>query len=388
MIWSLESSRAAGTGARVKQLDNLTAVASLIRLDQGGRRRTTQTVRLPARKPVARIGTMVGPAEGETVPEAKRVFRGKDSITAELISRNAVGPFLTERGFDVLEDKRNVAGTAIEQFVTAQSPDGQLLKMRVRICWRREGRNASERKYAAAQLRARLRGDDWEGTLRFIVDRDQAHGNTHNLIVQRDGASIDFAALIPRDALMPIWIRQRDISDDLHRRGLMKRITKNHAMNGASPTIWLQDDRTPDAHEVADALWAWPGVVDLAKLGPAGSGAADDTFDDCPGTDYSTLGSDGAPRRTVVRSEVKRDPRVRRAVLARTSGCEREDCAERRDYPGFLDVHHILGVEKSDRAWNCVALCPNCHREAHFAPDADDLNAQLLAYAEQFRQNG
>ena len=79
------------------------------------------------------------------MPEAKRVFRGKDSITAELVSRNAVGPFLTERGFDVLEDKRNVAGTAIEQFVTAKSPEGQLLKMRVRICWRREGRNASER---------------------------------------------------------------------------------------------------------------------------------------------------------------------------------------------------------------------------------------------------
>jgi len=300
--------------------------------------------------------------KGETVPTAKRAFRGEDSITAELISRNAVGPFLTERGFDVLEDKRNVAGTAIEQFVTARLPDDQLLKMRVRICWRREGRNSSERKYAAAQLRARLRGDDWEGTLRFIVDRDREHGNTHNLIIQRDGAVIDFAALIPRDALMPIWLRQRDISDDLHRRGLMKRITKNHAMNGSSPTIWLQDDRTPDAHEVADELWAWPGVVDLAKLGPVGSGSSDDTFDDCPGPDYLMLGSDGAPRRTVVRSEVKRDPRVRRTVLARTAGCEREACAARRDYPGFLDVHHILGVEKGDRAWNCVALCPNCHR--------------------------
>ena len=319
------------------------------------------------------------------MPTAKRVFRGEDSVTAELVSRNAVEPFLTERGFEVLEDKRNVAGTAIEQFVTARSPDGQLLKMRVRICWRREGRNASERKYAAAQLRARLRGDDWEGTLRFIVDRDREHGNTHNLIVQRDGAVIDFAALIPRDALMPIWLRQRDISDDLHRRRLMKRITKNHAMNGASPTIWLQDDRTPDAHEVADALWAWPGVADLAKLGPVGSASSDDTFDDCPGLDYSTPGTDGAPRRTVVRSEVKRDPRVRKAVLARAPGCEREDCAERLDYPGFLDVHHILGVEKSDRPWNCVALCPNCHREAHFAPDADELNSQLLAYAEQFR---
>lgn len=289
------------------------------------------------------------------------------------------------RGFDVLEDERKITGTATEQFVSARSFDGQVIKMRVRICWRREGRNANERKYAAAQLRARLRNDDWEGTLQFIVERDRAHGNTHNLIVQRDGAAIDFAALIPREALMPIWLRQRDISSDLLRRGLMKSITKNHAMNGSSPTIWLQDDRTPDSHEVADALWAWPGVVDLAKLAPGNISAPDDTFDDCPGIDYSTFGSDGAQRRTVVRSEVKRDSRVRRAVLSRTQSCERDDCGTHRDFSGFLDVHHILGIEKSDRVWNCVALCPNCHREAHFAPNADDLNTKLLEYAKQFK---
>lgn len=318
------------------------------------------------------------------MPNATRAFRGEDSIAAERITRDSVAPFLAARGFEVLEDERRVTGTATEQFVKARSHDGQIFKMRVRICWRREGRHANERKVAAAQLRARLRNDDWEGTLRFIVERDLQHGNTHNLVVQRDGAMIVFAALIPRDALMPIWLRQRDISYDLHQRGLMKSITKNHAMNGSSPTIWLQDDRTTDAHEVADALWAWPGVVDLAKLAPGDSASSDDTFDDCPGIDYSTIGSDGAPRRPVIRSEVKRDPRVRRAVLDRTQGCERRGCGVHRDYSGFLDVHHILGVERSDRAWNCVALCPNCHREAHYAPDADELNAQLLDYARQF----
>ena len=256
--------------------------------------------------------------------------------------------------------------------------------MRVRLCWRREGRKPGERKYSAAQLRARLRGD-WEDTLRYIVSRDQDHGNTHNLIVQRDGATIVYAALIPRNALMPIWLRQRDVSAELRQRGLMGRITKNHAENGSSPTIWLQDDRTPDAHEVADALWSWPGVLDLAKLMPQSPVSDDDTFDDCPAPDHSLLGSDGAARRTVIRSEVKRDHRVRRAVLDRTTTCEREGCTAVRDYVGFLDVHHILGVEKGDRVWNCVALCPNCHRDAHFAPDADDLNQRMLEYAEQFK---
>ncbi|AIO34480.1 HNH endonuclease family protein [Burkholderia cenocepacia] len=56
-------------------------------------------------------------------------------------------------------------------------------------------------------------------------------------------------------------------------------------------------------------------------------------------------------------------------------------------YPGFLDVHHILGVEKGDRVWNCVALCPNCHRDARHSPDADGLNSQLLASAEQFQSS-
>ena len=314
-----------------------------------------------------------------------RAFRGSDSLAAEAMTRDAVAPFMAERGFEVLEDQRKVTGTATEQFVVARAPDGKNLKMRVRVCWRREGRNPRERQYAAAQLRARLRNDDWEGTLRFIVERDLVHGNTHSLVIQRDGAAIVFAALIPRDALMPIWLRQREISADLHRRNLMGDITKNHAMNGSSPTLWLQDDRTPAAHVVADALWSWPGVVDLAKIEAGPLGSMDDTFDDCPSVDYATLGSDGAARRPVLRSEVRRDAKVRKAVIERATGCERSGCGESRSYRGFLDVHHILGAEKGDRVWNCVALCPNCHREAHFAPHADEVNAQLLVFAERFR---
>lgn len=314
----------------------------------------------------------------------KRVFRGQDSIAAEQISRDSVVSFLAQRGFAEIEDRRKVTGSATEQFVTALSPDRQQVRMRIRLCWRREGRNSNERKYSAAQLRAGLRGD-WEETLQFVVERDRRQGNTHNLFLQRDGAAVVFAALIPVDALMPIWCRQRDVSEGLRGQGLLKDTAKNHAMNGMSPTIWLQDDRTQGAHAVADVLWNWPGVVDLVNLSSPRSSAMDDTFDDCSGFDLALLGSDNPSRRSVIRSEVKRDPKVRRAVLGRTRGCERDSCGACRDYVGFLDVHHILGVEKSDRAWNCVALCPNCHREAHFAPDADALNAKLLEYAQRFK---
>ncbi|MBN3794040.1 HNH endonuclease signature motif containing protein [Burkholderia sp. Ac-20392] len=72
-------------------------------------------------------------------------------------------------------------------------------------------------------------------------------------------------------------------------------------------------------------------------------------------------------------------------MLARAHGCERVGGGQTQRYSGFLDVHHILGVEKGDRIWNCVALCPNCHRDAHYSPDKPELNRQLLAYAEQFQ---
>lgn len=244
---------------------------------------------------------------------------------------------------------------------------------------------------AAAQLRESLVNDSWDETLEFLVKRDRDEGNTHNLIVQRDGADIVYAALIPREELGAIWRRQRDVSADLIAKGLLGRQRKNHAMNGSSPTIWLQDDRKPHGHEVADVLWNWPGVIDLAKLATTptlGEEPIDDTYDDCPVSDAWQFGSDGAVRRQVVRSEVKRDPQVRRAVLARALGCERAGCGQKQHYLGFLDVHHILGVEKGDRVWNCVALCPNCHRDAHYSPEAQALNRQLLAYAGQFKPAG
>jgi 5-methylcytosine-specific restriction protein A len=140
---------------------------------------------------------------------------------------------------------------------------------------------------------------------------------------------------------------------------------------------------------VAAALWDNSGVQDLACFPIQGVGfenlGSDDTFDDMPIPDYSLIGSDGAPAVLNLRSHVKRDQRVRTAVLDRAKGkCERAQCNAARNYPGFLDVHHILGAEKSDRVWNCIALCPNCHREAHYAPDREKINGDLLVMAKGF----
>jgi 5-methylcytosine-specific restriction enzyme A len=317
----------------------------------------------------------------------KRAFRTLESYAAELVSRDAVRPFLESRGYVVVEDARRKVGKGESQIVSAHAPDGSYLRMRVRLCWRRGGRRATEKLYAATQLRARTIDGDWDKTLDQLVARDAEDSITHTLLLQRDGMDIVYAAQIPRQALKAIWLRQRDVSAELIAEGALGRRQKNHAMNGESPTIYLQDDRDARSPEVAKVLWGWPGVIDVARLPlTAAPDVPDDTLDDYPGLMDALAGSDGAGRVQSVRSGVRRDPLVREQVRKRANlRCERPSCGVSRPYACFLDVHHLLGAEKSDRAWTCVALCPNCHRDAHVAPDAAEINAELLIYADRFR---
>ncbi|QNP39675.1 HNH endonuclease [Lysobacter solisilvae (ex Woo and Kim 2020)] len=319
---------------------------------------------------------------------AKRPFRGEDSLRFEEVARDEVAPFLSSRGLQVIEDRRVKTGTAVSQTVSARLPDGSLASIKVRLCWRRDGRNPREHLYSAAQLRARRLEAGWAATMDDITRRNKQQGVTHLLLFQRDQNKTTHAALVPIDAVAPIWHGQYQVSNQLIGQGLMGRIRKNHAANGHSPTIWLQDDRTAAAHAVPRVLWTWPGVIDLMRgdAGGIGAEAADDTFDDCPGV-TGDIGSDGGERIKMIRSAVKRDPRVRDAVRARANGkCER--CGASRDFPGFMDVHHIMGVEKSDRLHTCVALCPNCHREAHLSPGAEQIRVELTNYANQFKSAG
>lgn len=317
-----------------------------------------------------------------------RSFRTPESYNAERITRDMLEDFLRYRGFRDVRDERKYHGKIESQTLHATTPGGDRLTMWVRLCWRRTTRDSQKTTYSAAQLLPKVKNDDWEGTLRAKVERERAEGATHCLIVQREGDLIVYAALVPVLELVAIWCAQRNVSESLIAQGkLGGRRRKNHAMNGSSPTIWLQDDRAPD---VAATLWDHPGVQDLARLAIDSVGiqhvGSNDTFDDLPSLDYSLIGSDGAPVVLCVKSHVKREQRVRVAVIKRAGGkCERSHCGAARSYPGFLDVHHILGAEKSDRVWNCVAVCPNCHREAHTAPDREEINAALLTLATRFR---
>lgn len=315
----------------------------------------------------------------------QRTFRTERSIAAELSTRGRVEPLLERHGFTITGRDWIQHGIAITQVIEAVRRDSPPMRMHVRLCWRRDGRNVSEHLYSAAQLRARLDDNNWELTLANIAARHVREGYTHLLLVQDSPDGFVFAALVPSAEIPAVWAGQRDASDDILRRRLAGKVTKNHAANGASPTLWLQDDRHPATPAVAKVLWNWPGVINVLQLPRVNDLERDtDTFDDLP-LNEGRLGRDGAERIDRARSGWPRDPKVRAAVRERAAGgCERAECGERRDYVGFLDVHHILGIEVSDRVWTCVALCPNCHREAHFSPDRDALNRDLASFASRF----
>lgn len=306
-----------------------------------------------------------------------REFRSEESHQAEKITRAMLPSFLEERGFTKIDDQRKQSG----QTIHAVNPAGIAVSIRVKLCWRR-GREGKAETYSATQLMANVNKGAWEESLTTYVEKNRAGGITHFLIPQRDGNRIVHAALIEIGSLAGIWMAQREESAKLISQGAMGTRKKNHAENGGSPTLWLQDDVAPS---VPEKLWQHSGVSDLMKLPfKLVAEPPNDTLDDL-GFDPDLVGRDGAERIQRTTSGVKRDPAVRRAVLKRSGfTCERPGCGANRDYPGFLDVHHILGAETSDRPWTCVALCPNCHREAHASPDRDKLNLQLLEYARQF----
>lgn len=84
---------------------------------------------------------------------------------------------------------------------------------------------------------------------------------------------------------------------------------------------------------------------------------------------------------------VGRDPAVQRWVLQCADGhCEL--CGERAPFEKsngnpFLEIHHVhrLADGGADVPENAVALCPNCHREAHHGARAEAIGRQLARHA-------
>jgi 5-methylcytosine-specific restriction enzyme A len=84
--------------------------------------------------------------------------------------------------------------------------------------------------------------------------------------------------------------------------------------------------------------------------------------------------SDGVVERiAVITYAYTRNPDVVAEVLLRANGvCERCNCPapfrRKSDHQPYLEVHHTIPLAAGglDVVANAEALCPNCHREAHY----------------------
>ena len=318
-----------------------------------------------------------------------RPFRKPESYEAEVITRGMLPNFLTDRGFTVESDKPDRRG----QTIVAVTPQGERLAMRVRLCWRREtGSRDSERMrtYSAAQLMSKIKDDDWEGSISAKINREKSKGVTHFLLVQRDDNDIKDAALIPLDEFLPIWEDQRDISTKLAKAGKLGRRKKNHAMNGSSPTLYLQDDR--GGKEVADALWNHVGVRNLAELPILAKLPPEEAAPPKP-SDSPGFVPQGGDRRAVIHRQIRErrgQQSFRDALRKRyedrcvVTGCELLDVLEAahiKPYRGENDNHpenglllradihtlfdlNLLAIEPEQLV---IVLHPALKHDAHYA---------------------
>ena len=76
---------------------------------------------------------------------ASRQFRSNASLAGERQTRDSVAPMLKSHGFDIIAEERTVRGTATTQVLNARMATGNLIRMHVRLCWRRDGRNPRRR---------------------------------------------------------------------------------------------------------------------------------------------------------------------------------------------------------------------------------------------------
>jgi 5-methylcytosine-specific restriction protein A len=296
---------------------------------------------------------------------AQRAFRTSESLREEQITRRMVANFLGSRGFDVTGDHRVRNGQTIE----ARVRDGDPLVMRVKLCWRRGsvGRDGERHSaYSAAQLMARVEGDDWLGSISRKMEQERSRGSTHLLLVQRDGQVITTAALIPILSVVDIWILQRDLSDEAIKTGKLGRRKKNHAMNGRSPTLWLEDQRGGET--VAAALWDYPSVVNIGNL--AETAFIPEEVESA--TDYQ----EGATKQVFVNA-YERDTRARRVCIEHygptciVCGFNFE-ATYGSSVRGHIHVHHLRPLSTIGRTYvvNPIAdlrpVCPNCHAVIHF----------------------
>jgi 5-methylcytosine-specific restriction protein A len=102
----------------------------------------------------------------------------------------------------------------------------------------------------------------------------------------------------------------------------------------------------------------------------------------------SQIGIQKKPPSLSIATYRQRSREIRKYALLRSSG-KCEACGTpapfvNDDGEGFLEVHHIkrLADEGIDEPENVTAICPNCHRRAHYSCDREEFRKHLLFVAQ------
>jgi hypothetical protein len=71
---------------------------------------------------------------------------------------------------------------------------------------------------------------------------------------------------------------------------------------------------------------------------------------------------------------------VLRRANGRCEGCDTPAPFRKTDGSDYLEPHHVtrLSDDGPDHPAKVIGLCPNCHRRAHYAEDAEAFNAMLI----------
>jgi hypothetical protein len=301
-------------------------------------------------------------------PQKKRGGRGPESLAAEAIAHALVPAFLVDHGFRQVQAGRFKNGLTIR----AQDPHGEAYVIRVKTCWYRGDRtlrNPRADTYSGAQL-TNIDGihADRAAAVQTKVAKWQTQGHTHLLLLQCKEGRIQYAALIPMDAIYPIWKRQYDIGAEALASGKVTGRGKNPAENGASPTLWFHIDRC--GRDIEDALWLHPGVINLtpSTVTPSTS----DTDGEDPTLRTFT---EGCPQtRSVI--DYARNPQARAACIG-YHGLACAVCDMRfgetygEEYASFIHVHHHRALASRGGSYvvnpveDLIPVCPNCHAVIH-----------------------
>ena len=156
---------------------------------------------------------------------------------------------------------------------------------------------------------------------------------------------------------------------------------------GQSP-VWFPEEHQPYGAQVrrkVDRLVCQVFDREWLETSPIESENARGLNDPPPGVKQPI----GQTQRVTVRG---RDPDVWKFTLRRADGtcelCESPAPFNTPEGRAFLEVHHVkpLAEEGPDTVDNTVALCPNCHREAHKGADRAGIRERLRNLRQPGRQ--